>query len=371
MGSDTYSPLNVAHPGETVTNYLEAFEWSQRDLSRRTGITTKTISEICNGKSSISPSTALAFEKVFGRPAHFWINLQSRFDEFVARGQEKSTLDQGVDWVKNFPLNEMRKRGWLSEHSDSNESDLKDVLHFFGVSSPKSWLNVWDASKVAYRQTLRFSVNEFAMASWVRAVELQADQLEVRDFDERRLLDSLEKIRACTRKSIDEALYETQEILAGCGVAFVCVPSLKNTGISGCTKWISPKKVVVALSLRYKFDDQIWFTSFHELGHVLKHRKQRSFILDNAEGSLLDGSVDPEMQKLEDEANRFAADTLIEPELLGKFISFEIFTNDSIYEFSEAINVSPGIVVGRLQREGLLEPHEGNKLKQRVNWRIN
>ncbi len=47
------------------------------------------------------------------------------------------------------------------------------------------------------------------------------------------------------------------------------------------------------------------------------------------------------------QANRFAADTLISPALFDKFISFRSFNNDSIHEFSEAIDVGSG-VVGRL-----------------------
>ena len=81
MASIYEDPLAILHPGETVTEYLLAHDWSQSDLARRSGITPKTISEICNGKAAISPATALAFEKVLGRPAHFWLNLQRRFDE--------------------------------------------------------------------------------------------------------------------------------------------------------------------------------------------------------------------------------------------------------------------------------------------------
>ena len=36
------------HPGELVCEYLDHQGWSQRDLARRTGLTPKTISEICN-----------------------------------------------------------------------------------------------------------------------------------------------------------------------------------------------------------------------------------------------------------------------------------------------------------------------------------
>ena len=78
-------PDTVPHPGETVVEYLEFYGWSQRDLARRTGLTPKTISEICNGKAPITPPTALTFEKVFQRPAHLWLNLQLHFDEAKVR----------------------------------------------------------------------------------------------------------------------------------------------------------------------------------------------------------------------------------------------------------------------------------------------
>jgi addiction module HigA family antidote len=91
----TYEPSEVGHPGDTVVDYLEFNGWSQRDLARRTDLTPKTISEICNGKAPISPPTALAFEKAFRRPAHFWLNLQRQFDEAVARRQ---ALDGANTW---------------------------------------------------------------------------------------------------------------------------------------------------------------------------------------------------------------------------------------------------------------------------------
>src|SRR5215472_18958282 len=89
MDSKTsFEPTSVPHPGDTVQEYLDFQEWSQRDLARRTGLTPKTISEICNGKAPITPPTALAFEKAFQRPAHFWLNLQRDFDEAAARSRE-------------------------------------------------------------------------------------------------------------------------------------------------------------------------------------------------------------------------------------------------------------------------------------------
>src|ERR1043165_5262652 len=117
MGKDkdtrlVYEPSTAAHPGETVVEYLEFNGWSQRDLARRTGLTPKTISEICNGKAPIIPATALGFAKAFQRPAHLWLNLQRDFDEAQARRKEYAKLAQWNDWGRYFPLREMKRLGY-------------------------------------------------------------------------------------------------------------------------------------------------------------------------------------------------------------------------------------------------------------------
>lgn len=72
------------HPGQVLREYLDANGWSQTDLALRTGIASKTINGICNGNTPITPRTALTLEKVFRRPAHFWLNLQRLYDEEIA-----------------------------------------------------------------------------------------------------------------------------------------------------------------------------------------------------------------------------------------------------------------------------------------------
>ena len=129
-----------------------------------------------------------------------------------------------------------------------------------------------------------------------------------------------------------------QKICADAGIAVVWVPELRNTGISGCARWLTDKRALVGLTLRYKTDDQLWFTFFHELGHILLHRNKRSFVVDNAAEDLSDRVVDPEMQKYETEASRFSADTLIPPLALDAFIRKGIFTNESIHNFAEMIS---------------------------------
>jgi hypothetical protein len=199
-----------------------------------------------------------------------------------------------------------------------------------------------------------------------------AEQVETAPFDEARLRSSIKELRRLTREKADYIMDPVQSICAGFGVAVVVVPELPHCGISGSAQWLSDKKALIGLTLRYKTDDQLWFTFFHELGHIILHRKKRAFIVDNAADDLSDRIIDPEMQGYEAEANQFAADALIPSAALSEFLrarySARDITSDAIHDFAEAVGVGPGIVVGRLQHDGILKGFEGNTLKQRLNW---
>jgi addiction module HigA family antidote len=359
----TLRPQSACHPGSTILEYLEHAGWSQRDLARRTGLTPKTISEICNGKGPVTTPTALALERALGRPAHFWLSLQQQFDEAAERAKASQRARAWESWAAGFPVREMRERKWLAE---SNQGGVEDLLNFLGVSSPQSWDAVWKASAVAYRQTRTTKTNELAVAAWVRQTEIEAAQISTSPFDKQRLIEHLPELRACTRIRVVSGLEKARDICAAAGVAVVVVPELKQTGISGCARWLGESRALLALTLRYKFDDQIWFTFFHELGHLLMHKKKCSFVLDNPEEELGDNLIDPEMRRFEEEANQFAADVLIPPKVLGSFLERGEFGNKAIHRLADQIGVSPGIVVGRLVFEGVLAPHQGVRLKQRV-----
>jgi HTH-type transcriptional regulator/antitoxin HigA len=362
-----YEPDTVPHPGEFLVEYLESSGWNQREVARRTGITPKTVSEICNGKAPITPPTSLALERLFQRPAHFWLNLQRQFDEAAARRKESANREEWEDWAAKFPIKEMKKRGWLEA---SDKSPIEQLLSFFGVSSPKSWDEVWKATNVSYRQTLRFRTSKEAVSAWARQAERNANdlKLEFRNFSEERLRSFLEDLRGLTRKKAEVFGPLVQKLCADAGVAVVWVEELPQTGISGCARWINDKRALIAMTLRYKTDDQIWLTFFHELAHVLLHKKSLCFIVDNADKDLGDKVIDPQMRREEEEATRFAEDTLIPPSQLLPFIKQQDFSQEAIEAFAEQVNVGPGIVVGRLQREGVLAYFQGNKLKQHFAW---
>ena len=64
--------------------YLEPRRLSIAGFAVATGISRKHVSNIVNGKASISPDTAYRFSVVLETTAEFWLNLQNAVDLYDA-----------------------------------------------------------------------------------------------------------------------------------------------------------------------------------------------------------------------------------------------------------------------------------------------
>lgn len=84
-----YAPDSVSLPGDTLQEVLEDREMTQADLAERMGRPKKTVNEIIQGKTAITPETALQLERVLGVPASFWNNLERNYREHQARKEEE------------------------------------------------------------------------------------------------------------------------------------------------------------------------------------------------------------------------------------------------------------------------------------------
>ena len=356
ISATAFEPDYAIPPGEILIEYLESLGMSQRDLAARTGLTPKTVNEIAQGKAPITAETALKLERVLGRPAHFWQNLESLYQEARVREEEQPRLAGSLAWLGRVPVKEMSRLGWLPKTTDPL-AQLDAVLRFFGVSSQDRWAAVWDGGQVAYRRSVRFETHPEAVSAWLRQGEIEAQRIASAPFDKARFKAVLEQVRGLTREPPEVFQPKLVELCALAGVAVVFVPELPRTGVSGATRWLTPEKALIQLSLRYKSDDQLWFTFFHEAGHVLLHGKKAIFI----EG---DGGD----EEKEHEANRFAADFLIPPAAWRQFIADARPTLAQVQSFAASQGIAPGIVVGRLQKDGLYDYKVGNGLKRRFQW---
>src|SRR3989304_792391 len=95
-------------PGELLAEELEARGMNQKELADRTGRPEQTISEIINGKKSITHDTALELERVLGISADFWVNLEASYQLTKARLRDRSELEKQEDWLDFFPVRDFQ-----------------------------------------------------------------------------------------------------------------------------------------------------------------------------------------------------------------------------------------------------------------------
>ena len=352
-----YTPDYAVTPGEMLEYEMEARGMTQQELVRRTGVSAKHINELLSRKSPISPTMAIKLERAIGMPAQYWLNLEANYQEVVARLEEEKLLEADLGWLANIPYRKMVSFGWVADIKDT-KGRLSEVLRFFGIASVRQWQQMWPNLSVAYRQTQKYDVSPEAVSAWLRQGEIQAGQLNCRPFDKKAFRAALDDIRSLSTKSPDVFLPELKQLCAGAGVAVVFVPCLPKTGVSGATRWINKDKAIIQLSLHYKSDDHLWFTFFHEAGHILLHGKKEMF---------LEGTNGLDNEK-EEEANRFASNELISGKALKAFIDQHKPTKDNITCFADEVGISAGIVVGQVQHRGILPRAHCNDLKQFYTW---
>ena len=76
------------HPGEILSEeFLGPMAVSQYQLAKSIGVPALRISQIVRGKRSVTADTALRLSKYFGLNDSYWLRLQARFDEQVAKPQ--------------------------------------------------------------------------------------------------------------------------------------------------------------------------------------------------------------------------------------------------------------------------------------------
>jgi HTH-type transcriptional regulator / antitoxin HigA len=352
-----YFPDTVSVPGETLEEVLESRGMSQAELAERTGRPKKTINEIVKGKAAITPETALQFERVLGIPAAFWIAREQNYREALARAKEALEFAKQADWVDHVPYREMVKFGWVAQHREKARQ-LEEILRFFAVASPHSWRDVWGTVGPAFRRSSAFKNEPSAIVAWLRKGELEAANQQPTEYDADSFKRALERIRSLTRElPKDFASVVTKECNAA-GVCVAFVPELPGTRAWGATRWLTPNRALIQLSLRYKTDDHLWFTFFHEAGHIILHGRRDAFLEDD----------DCEQNEMEAEADAFAREWLI-PEIRYRvFQRLGAFTCAAASRFAFELGIAPGIVVGRLQHDRHIDRTQCNNLKRKVDW---
>jgi HTH-type transcriptional regulator/antitoxin HigA len=355
---ETHSDLAIP-PGEYLAEVLEEIGMSQADLARRMGRPAQAINEIIRGNKSLTPETALQLEHVVDVPAHIWLGLEAEYRLALARQVEQLQVTQETHLLPAFPYKEMVDLSCVAP-AHKAEDRVRELRRFFGVASLAQLGEV-----PAYAPAFRVGggtrpPSSYGLAAWLHCGYVQARETEVSRFDQAGLLAVLPALRDLTLAPAETVASTLRSELGNCGVVFALFPHFPKTYAHGATFWIAPReKAVLLSSARGKWADIFWFSLFHELGHIALHGNATFVEIEGASGT--GGSI-------EDEADAFARDTLVPGAEYAVFAAARDLSDRAIVQFAASVSIHPGIVVGRLQYEGLLGRDRCNNLRERYDF---
>ncbi len=346
-------PDYAVSPGDFIQEWLDENDVNAAELARRLDVTPKHVSELLSGKAPLSAALSIALERVTGTPAKLWNRTEAIYREDLARLAECENLEAQYDEARLFPLSYLRKFGFLTATAKDKVGTVRELLQLLRIGDLGAVEATWLNPKVAYRKTKLNTDKSYEQAMWLALGEYAARSEELPDFDREGLEGLLPKLRSLTAEPNPvESLDKVKELLNEVGVAFALIPPIPGFGVYGATRWIA-EHPLVQLSVRGKSDDQLWFTLFHELGHVLLHGHKTLFV-QGGEG------------KEEDEADNFASTTLIPQEYADRIPTHRSIA--AIQELADELGIAPSIVLGQAQR--ITKDYKwGHSLKVKLEWR--
>lgn len=348
----------LIHPGETLKEVLENNEMSQKELAIRTGFTEKHISTVVKGKKGISAKFAQSLEYVFGIDTSFWCNLQAEYDQELLKFNETNNITTAeVKILSNLKqiIEYFIEKNMLMEEDDNSTLVIK----------LRKLLNVSNLGYIpqlemqgAFRASITSTVDPYVLCAWQKICELKLQNMNIEKPLNVELLRSyIPQIKQLMFKEPNSMRKELIRIFAECGIAFNIVRHFKGAPVQGFIKRTDDEKMLLCVTLRQAFADIFWFTLFHEIAHILNGDVKTYFC-----------DFDFKKDEIEKQADRFASETLIDENEIQSFLQQSDFSLDAINHFALREKVPPFIVVGRLQKEGVIDYSKYSEVKIRYKW---
>ncbi len=360
----TRRPARVVSPGQVISKELDARGWTQRDLAVILGRPYQAVNEIIKGTKQITPGTARELAKAFGTSLEFWMNLEANYRLFLAAQEDKEKeIERRSQIYSIAPVAEMVKRGWIPGSTDADELE-KQVCSFLEIRSPLETPSAYALLRISESR----GPQESAKVAWIKRVEQLAKNQPVGSYKMENLRENIPRILTFARKAEDVAMIPPT--FHDLGVHFLVVPHLRHTYLDGAALFVNDHPVI-AVTLRYDRIDWFWFTVLHELAHILLGHSAQ---VDSLFGKEVEGEVganggNDRRQNDESEANELARNWLLDPRSLDLFIDRvqPFFSKTEIEAFAAKQHRHPGIIVGQLQHEGVIEYKHLRSMLEKVS----
>lgn len=349
----------LIHPGETLKEVLEDREMTQNELAIRTGFTPKHISTVIKGKKGISPNLAKNLEYALDIDASFWCNLQNNYEQEIIELNQANNISKNeleiLKHLKEISAYFVEKRA--IEECDSESAIILKLRKILNVGSLTYIPQL--SMQGAFRASGVNKVDPYVLCAWQKICELKMEEMSVENqLDINLLKQYIPQIKRLMFQEPNTMRRELQEIFAKCGIAFNIVKHFKGAPVQGFIKKTDDGKILLCITLRQSFADIFWFTLFHEIAHILNGDVKNYFF-----------DFDFTKDEVEKKADELASDMLISKKSFEKFKTECNYTNlESIKDFAVQENIPIYIVIGRLQKEKLIDYSTHTDMKVRYKW---
>ena len=312
-----YNDTVAFHPGYYIKEIVEESGLTQEDFAKRLDTTPKNLSLLIRGEQSLSIDIAMKLSRMIGTSVNFWLNLQNAYDALIAEFKSQEELVEERKVFELFDYKYFRENYGLP--------DLPRKKDDMAVSFRSSTGALEEASTVKANTMVQIATN--------KALAVDAPKFNKKKFEEAvqyalTLTKNHREFYPLIRKAFEEA-----------GVIFVILPNIAGSKINGATKKIGDN-IMLMVNDRRLYSDSFWFTLFHEIGHIINGDYGISFEKETGEKEIA--------------ADLFAEDRLIPREKYNEFVANKRFSLNDILHFADDINRDPGIILGRLQNDGLV-----------------
>jgi len=334
----------IIHPGETLRELIEDRNMTQKELAVRTGFSEKHVSKVLNGKASITSKFAAALEIIFDVNAMFWLNLQDNYDlelmDYEALYTVTNTEISILSELKKI-IEYMKSCGYLKSGLDKKE----DVLQLRKILSVNSLTTIPLLNfTAAFRGSNVHKVNVYVLFAWIRLCEIIADRREaVKALNLPKLKESIPHIKNLMFEDTTMLRLRLEHIFAECGIKLCIVKHFTGAPVQGFIEHSNSGDLILCMTIRGAWADIFWFTLFHEIAHILNEDISNRFIDYSFAES-----------EMENRANEFAKNMLINPDNYALFKKAADFSLEAIKNFAKLEQVKPYIIIGRLQKENLI-----------------
>lgn len=352
-----YNNKIAFHPGYYISELIEESGLSQEDFAKRLGTAPKNLSILVNAKQNLSLDICTKLSRMLGTTITYWLNLQQTYDEICAEFLSDKELKKEREIFHFIDYAYFRDHFDLPAFPRKTDAQIRSLREFLSVSS----LNI--LCEVDFATSFRSYSNYLSQLNIVNAnamVQLainQALKTETPKFNKKKFNQAVEFSLTQTENHSD--FYPVvKKAFAEAGVILVALPNLKGSGINGATKRIDGR-ILLMVNDRRHYADTFWFTMFHEIGHIMNGDYGMTFKENK--------------NTAEDEADLYASNMLIPSDAYENFLKrTDIPSEYAIRTFAKTIKRDPGIVFGRLQKDGKIPYNQsalGNRIRHKYTIR--